>query len=68
MSKTTGTSKIDNWIKEGRGPEVGSNYKPSCALETKNFKKVKPFLEEYISKMQKNIGNRTNTLPSKNNI
>nr|WP_144920539.1 TnsD family Tn7-like transposition protein [Paenibacillus bovis] len=25
----------------------------SCAIETKNFKKIKPYLEEYISKWQK---------------
>jgi hypothetical protein len=27
----------------------------SCAIEAKNFKKIKPYLEEYISKKQKNI-------------
>jgi hypothetical protein len=27
----------------------------SCAIESKNFKKIKPVLEEYISKKQKNI-------------
>lgn len=27
----------------------------SCAIESKNFKKIKPYLEEYISKKQKNI-------------
>lgn len=28
MSKRTRTSKIDKWIKEGRGSGVGSDYKP----------------------------------------
>jgi hypothetical protein len=28
MSKRMGTSKIDKWIKEGRGSGQGSNYKP----------------------------------------
>jgi len=26
----------------------------TCAIETKNFKKIKPYLEEYISKQQTN--------------
>lgn len=28
MSKRTRTSKIDKWIKEGRGSGIGSDYKP----------------------------------------
>lgn len=27
----------------------------ACAIESKNFKKIKPYLEEYISKKQKSI-------------
>lgn len=27
----------------------------SCAIESKNFKRIKPYLEEYIIKRQKNI-------------
>ena len=28
MSKRTRTSKIEKWIKEGRGSGVGADYKP----------------------------------------
>lgn len=28
MSKRTRTSKIDKWLKEGRGTGVGADYKP----------------------------------------
>lgn len=33
MSKKTRTSKIDKWIKEGRGSGIGSNYMPELNIQ-----------------------------------
>lgn len=45
---------IDQMLEETNGVRF-EKLRESCAIETKNFKKIKPYLEEYISKRQKNI-------------
>jgi hypothetical protein len=37
----------DNWVRFEK-------LRESCAIETKNFKKIKPQLEEYIRRKQNN--------------
>lgn len=45
---------IDKML-EGNNFVSFEKLRESCAIETKNFKKIKPYLEEYISKKQKSI-------------
>lgn len=45
---------IDRMLEEDNAVRF-ERLRESCAVETKYFKKIKPYLEEYISKRQKNI-------------
>ena len=45
---------IDRMLEEDNAVRF-EKLRESCAIESKNFKKIKPYLEEYISKRQKNV-------------
>lgn len=62
MPKRTRTSKIDRWIKEGRGSGVGSNYKSwlkiqdiSSLVRSTRLKGIKTGRQhEFLSDLERN--------------